>query len=157
MKCLYCIMQCVAQEGLNNEALVYQKESLALFTWRTSWIAMRVCSVSDVDDCLDITKCAPNGACNNIDGSFTCICNIGYMYVPQYLDCFGKCNHWYQERYSVMQYLFELFILPRYKVSFWHSSFQVAQLFRLPLSSCRYVELFSHPIVLLLFQTSMNA
>ena len=52
---------------------------------------MIVClSFSDIDECTSgDNNCDANAQCENIDGSFTCICNAGYS--GDGVNCHGKC------------------------------------------------------------------
>ena len=44
---------------------------------------------SDIDECsINADNCAEDGACTNIQGSFTCGCNIGYS--GNGVQCTGK-------------------------------------------------------------------
>ena len=52
-------------------------------SWKFSYFLIFV----DVDEC-STTPCDSNGECKNTDGSFVCICNIGY--VGNGFTCAGK-------------------------------------------------------------------
>ena len=47
---------------------------------RTTLVLQSVCLLSDIDDCAaDDTLCHNGGTCNNLDGSYECICPTGYF------------------------------------------------------------------------------
>ncbi len=50
----------------------------------------------DVDECLMADICSANSICNNIEGSYFCMCESGYREQPSQanaLVCDGKCTH----------------------------------------------------------------
>lgn len=49
-------------------------------------LSLYQCLYSDVNECMledALTLCGPNFECQNEIGSFKCICEIGYKYIPQ--------------------------------------------------------------------------
>eukprot|EP01127_Copromyxa_protea_P004429 TRINITY_DN14290_c0_g1_i1.p1 TRINITY_DN14290_c0_g1~~TRINITY_DN14290_c0_g1_i1.p1 ORF type:complete len:1255 (-),score=211.77 TRINITY_DN14290_c0_g1_i1:59-3427(-) len=42
----------------------------------------------DIDECLDENACPEGNQCDNLDGSFTCSCKIGYIRTGDGLECF---------------------------------------------------------------------
>ncbi len=49
---------------------------------------------SDIDECTQLThNCHQNATCNNVDGSFTCVCKPGYS--GDGTICTGKINFFY--------------------------------------------------------------
>ena len=57
-----------------------------------------VCSLSDIDECgeanaVKINNCHPNASCTNIQGSYSCSCNL--KYIGNGINCegtFGICH-----------------------------------------------------------------
>lgn len=46
--------------------------------------------LSDVDECDDPGVCG-TARCENTDGGYNCLCDIGYVYDNQTKSCVGKC------------------------------------------------------------------
>lgn len=48
--------------------------------------------LSDVDECEDPGVCG-TAQCENTDGGYNCLCDIGYAYDNETKSCVGKCVH----------------------------------------------------------------
>ena len=46
---------------------------------------------SDIDECTENGRVCLNGRCENLDGSFRCVCNPGYRLSSDGAFCRGKC------------------------------------------------------------------
>ena len=47
-------------------------------------------SLSDINECLEQPLLCPGGRCQNLIGSFQCVCNDGYLLAPDGQSCIGK-------------------------------------------------------------------
>ena len=55
----------------------------------------------DYDECSTTGMCT-NGRCFNMDGSFKCVCNTGYILAPNGEVCIGKCLNYILPMSSTM-------------------------------------------------------
>lgn len=46
--------------------------------------------LSDVDECEDPSVCG-TAQCENTEGGYDCVCDIGYIYDNETKSCLGKC------------------------------------------------------------------
>lgn len=54
--------------------------------------------LADINECIVFPNICPNGACENLKGSYRCICNPGYQVDSTGKICSGKMSffmHWY--------------------------------------------------------------
>ena len=47
-------------------------------------------SVTDIDECNHFNVCDGNADCENTDGSFNCVCKLGFMISRNGQSCEGK-------------------------------------------------------------------
>lgn len=45
---------------------------------------------ADIDECVQNQSLCHNGACINTDGSFLCLCKIGFVLNPEEHTCIGS-------------------------------------------------------------------
>lgn len=48
--------------------------------------------VSDINECVVNLNLCQNGVCVNTDGSFLCLCSVGYVLNPEEQSCTGKLS-----------------------------------------------------------------
>ena len=49
--------------------------------------------VSDINECEEVAGICTNGDCQNLDGSFSCICGSGFRLSPSRDSCLGKSKN----------------------------------------------------------------
>lgn len=45
---------------------------------------------SDINECLQSDRICKNGRCINIEGSFQCVCKVGFQLMPDGKNCEGQ-------------------------------------------------------------------
>lgn len=54
-------------------------------------VKIQICILIDVDECVSGSQCGVRQQCINVEGFFSCSCQLGYrLDFNQDLECFGK-------------------------------------------------------------------
>ena len=68
----------------------FDKFSLQDKTFEFTNINRHLCSIVDIDECVEVPEICKNGQCQNTFGSYICICPPGYRLDHSLQECVGK-------------------------------------------------------------------